>query len=120
VRCFNTIKETCDVLSRCDREGIEMDIPAYRIHQILRVCTGFMKINRIHASEKTISPSDFHDEVKLSSDGKKKQLIDRLVSEAVVQLAMRVRSRVERKIVDDIPHDIFLEDAKRKRYGTLM
>jgi hypothetical protein len=97
-----------------------MDTPAYRIHHISRVCTGKMKIKRIHAFKKTISSSSFHEELEFPPDAKKKQFLDQLISEAVTQLTMRLWNRKEPKIVDGMPHDIFLEDGKRELYGFLM
>jgi hypothetical protein len=99
---------------------MEMDIPAYRIHHILRVCPGLLKIRQRNASKKSICPSAVDNEIELSSDGKKRHMIDQLVSEAIVQLTKPVWRRKEHNIVDGILHDIFLEDAKRKLYGTLM
>jgi hypothetical protein len=120
VRYFSTIQKTDDFLSECDRGVMEMDIPAYRIHHISQVCTGKMKNPRIHASKKTISSSSFHEEIEFSSDPKKRQLIDQLISEAVTQLTKRLRNRKGPKIVDGIAHDILLEDGKRELYGFLM
>jgi hypothetical protein len=97
-----------------------MGIPAYRIHHISRVCTGRMNNQRISDSRKTISPKAFHDEIEFPSDQTKKQFIDRLISEAVTQLSMRVWKREDPKIVDDIPPDSYLENGKRELYGFLM
>jgi hypothetical protein len=109
-----------DAVSEDDSEVIAMDIPVYRIHRILRQCTGLLKIRQTHASKNTSSTSGFEADVELSREGKKKRLREQLVCEAVAQLSMRVRNRKELRSIDGIPPDIFLEDGKRTVDGTPM
>ncbi len=95
-----------------------MDVPAYRVQRILMGCPGLMKIKQSNPSKESIFPNALHDEVELSSDGKKRQVIDQLVSEAIVQLTKPGLKRKEQNIVAGILHNIFLDDVKRKPYAT--
>lgn len=95
-----------------------MDVPAYRVQRILMGCPGLMKIKQSNPSKESIFPNPWHDEVELSSDGKKTQVIDQLVSEAIVQLTKPGLKRKEQNIVAGILHNIFLDDVKRKPYAT--
>ena len=94
-----------------------MDIPTYRINHILKVYTDRLKRLQINAEKNIVLSSIFYDELILSFDGKKKQLRDQLVSESVSQFTT-VRERQERKIVEDVLHDIFAEYGRRKQYGS--
>jgi hypothetical protein len=104
----------------CEREGTEVSIPTYRIHHILTVYIEQLKFNQINVSMKTSPSSTFYDEFILSPNGKKKQLVDQLISEAVVQLTTHVQELKDGKIAEDITHDIFPDDGGRKLYGTLI
>ena len=94
-----------------------MDVPKYRIHQILKVYTDRLKRRQINAEKNIVLSSIFYDELILSFDGKKKQLRDQLVSESVSQFTT-VRERQERKIVGDVLQDIFAENGRRKQHGS--
>jgi len=102
------------------RKGREMAIPTHRIHHLLRFYTDQLKFIETNTSQTTIFPNPFQDDFRLSSDGKKKQLIDQLISQAIRQLATHVWERKEHNIAENIPHDIFPEDGRRKLYGTLV
>jgi hypothetical protein len=99
---------------------MEMDIPTHRIHQRLRFYTDQLKFMETNISKKTISSTTSQDEFRLSFDGKKKQLIDQVISEAIGQITARVWERQERRIAEDISHDIFPDDERRKLYEPLV
>jgi hypothetical protein len=65
---------------------MEMDISTYQIRHFLRIYTEQLKSNHIDRRKGTVFPNPFPDELNLSSDGKKKQFVDQLISEAVVRL----------------------------------
>jgi hypothetical protein len=99
---------------------MEMDILTDRIHQCLRFYTDQLKFTEMNTSTMSVSSTNFQDEFRLSSDGKKKQLIDQVISEAIGQITMCVRESPARKIAEDIAHDIFSEDGGRKLYAPLV
>jgi hypothetical protein len=97
-----------------------MDSPTYPIHYILTVYAEQIRIKQINVLKGNISSNTYYDELILSPKGKKKQLIDQLVSEAIMQLTSRVREKKERKRDENVPHNLLLEDERRKLYGTLI
>jgi hypothetical protein len=99
---------------------MKMDIPTHRIHQRLRFYTDQLKFTETNTPKKTISSNTLQDEFMLSFDGKKKQLIDQVISEAIGQLTTRMWERQKHKIAEDISHDILPEDGRRKLYGPLV
>jgi hypothetical protein len=105
------------LFSVCHRNGIEMGIPIYRIHHILKVSTDRLKHTEINTEKSISSSNTLYDEFDLSFDGKKKRLIDQLISESIAQFTTG-RGRKERKIAEDIPHDLLAEDGRRRLYGT--
>jgi hypothetical protein len=94
-----------------------MDSPTDRIHQILKTYTDRFKRRQINTEKNTKLSNNFYDDLILSFDGKKKQLIDQLVSESLSQFTT-VRERQEKKLVEDVLHDIFAENGRRKQYGS--
>jgi hypothetical protein len=87
---FNSIAEAGEPLSKYDRNAMEMDISTYQIRHILRTYTEQLKPKQIDIAKSAIFPNSLQNELNLSSDGKKKQFIDQLISEAVVRLATGV------------------------------
>ena len=94
-----------------------MDSPTDRIHQILKIYTDRFKRRQINTEKSIKLSNNFYDDLILSFDGKKKQLIDQLVSESLSQFTT-VRERQEKKLVEDVLHDIFAENGRRKQYGS--
>ena len=92
-----------------------MDSPTDRIHQILKIYTDRFKRRQINTEKNIKLSNNFYDDLILSFDGKKKQLIDQLVSESLSQFTT-VRERQEKKLVE--LHDIFAENGRRKQYGS--
>jgi hypothetical protein len=90
-----------------------MAIPTHRIHHLLRLYTDQLKFTETNTSKKTIFSNTFQDEFRLSFDGKKKQFIDQVISEAIGQLTTHAWERKEHNIAEDIPHDIFSKDGRR-------
>jgi hypothetical protein len=96
-----------------------MDSPTDRIHQILKIYTDRFKHRQINTEKNIKLSNNFHDDLILSFDGKKQQLIDQLASESLSQFAT-IRERQEKKLVEDVLHDIFEENGRRKQYGSLI
>jgi hypothetical protein len=96
-----------------------MDSPTDRIHQILKIYTDRFKRRQINTEKNIKLSNNFHDDLILSFDGKKQQLIDQLVSESLGQFAT-IRERQEKKLVEYVIHDIFAENGRRKQYGSLI
>ena len=94
-----------------------MNIPMHLVHHILKVYTDRIKRKEINIDENIVSINALYDEFSLSFDGKKKQLIDQVISESIAQFTT-IQERKESKIDEGIPHDIFAEDGRRKLYGT--
>lgn len=94
-----------------------MDSSIYRIHQILKIYTDRFKHSQINAEKNIELSNTFYEGLIWSFDGKKKQLIDQLISESVSQFTA-VRKRQEKKLVEDVLHDIFAENGRRKQYGS--
>jgi len=94
-----------------------MDSPTDRIHQILKIYTVRFKHRQINPEKSIKLSNNFYDDLILSFDGKKKQLIDQLVSASLSQFST-VRERQEKKLVEDALHDIFAENGRRKQYGS--
>jgi hypothetical protein len=94
-----------------------MDSPTDRIHQILKIYMDRFKRRQTNTEKNIKLSNNFYDDLILSFDGKKKQLIDQLVSESLSQFTT-VRERQEKKLVEDVLHDIFAENGRRKQYGS--
>jgi hypothetical protein len=77
-----------------------------------------VKHTQINTEKDLTSSSTLYGEFGLSFDGKKKQLIDQLISESIAQFTTG-RERKERKIAEDIPHDLLAEDGRRKSSSRL-
>jgi hypothetical protein len=117
---ISTVGQPGEPLRECHRRGREMAIPTHRIHHLLRLYTDQLKFTETNTSKKTIFSNTFQDEFRLSFDGKKKQFIDHVISQAIGQLTTRAWEKKEDNIAENIPHDIFSEDGRRKLYGTLV
>jgi hypothetical protein len=94
-----------------------MDSPTDRIHQILKIYTDRFKRRQINTEKNIKLSNNFYDDLILSFDGKRKQLIDQLVSESISQFTT-VRERQEKKLVEDVLYNIFAENGRRKQYGS--
>ena len=94
-----------------------MDSPTDRIYQILKIYMDRFKRRQINTEKNIKLSNNFYDDLILSFDGKKKQLIDQLVSESISQFTT-VREKQEKKLVEDVLYNIFAENGRRKQYGS--
>jgi hypothetical protein len=90
------------------------------MQRILRIYTDQEKHEQINPHENFSNLSNSTCDFSLSAEGKRKQLIDQLISKAVIQLAACIGVRKEVELAEDSPHDIFPEDRGSKLHGTLL
>ena len=99
---------------------MDIDIQTYRINQILRIYRAASKNDKSHIESYNIALNPFNDDQILSENVKKKQLIDQLISEAIVHFTTRVWKKNEQKIAGEIMGDLFGENGRRKPHETLI
>jgi hypothetical protein len=88
----------------------KIDISIRHIQPILRVYTDQVKLEQINSRGNFSNSSNSMGDFSLSAEGKRKQVIEQLISKAVIQLAACIGVRKEAKIAEDSPQDIFPED----------
>jgi hypothetical protein len=96
------------------------DIPIYRINHLLRGYTAAIKHDNAGREINNICLNDFDNDQILSSDGKKNQLMDQLISEAIVHFTTCAWEKNKQKIAGDILGDLSGENGRRKPYGALI
>ena len=99
---------------------MDIDIPTYRINHLLRGYTAAIKHDNVDRETNNICLNTFKNDQILSPDGKKNQLMDQLISEAIVHFTTCVGGKKEQKIAGDIMGDLSGENGRRKPYGTLI
>jgi hypothetical protein len=99
---------------------MDRDIPEYRIHYLLRSYTEKIKHKHINTEVENTGLDTFLNDQLLSSDGKKHQLIDQFICEAITHFTTRMCGKNEPKIAGDILRDLSSEHGRRKPYGTLI
>jgi hypothetical protein len=99
---------------------MDRDIPAYRIHYLLRSYTEKIKHKPMNTEVENTCLDTFPNDQLLSSDGKKNQLIDQLICEAIIHFTTCMCGKNEHKIAGDILRDLSSEHGRRKPYGTLI
>ena len=97
-----------------------MDVQAYQVSYIIKLYTCQIKSEQIHEKDLSIPLNAFDNALTLSAEGKRKQLIDQLISEAVIRLTSCIYERKEIRLGENITHDTFPESGRRKFYGTLI
>jgi hypothetical protein len=96
------------------------DIPIYRINHLLRGYTAAINHDNAGKEINNICLNAFNNDQILSSDGKKNQLMDQLISEAIVHFTTCAREKNKQKIAGDILGDLSGENGRRKLYGALI
>jgi hypothetical protein len=99
---------------------MDTDIPTYRINHLLRGYTAEIKHDNADGETNNICLNTFKNDQILSPDGKKNQLMDQLISEAIVHFTTCAWEKKEQKIAGDILGDLSGENGRRKPYGTLI
>ena len=99
---------------------MDTDIPTYRINHLLRGYIAEIKHDNADGETNSLCLNTFKNDQILSPDGKKNQLMDQLISEAIVHFATCAWGKKEQKIAGDILGDLSGENGRRKPYGTLI
>jgi hypothetical protein len=99
---------------------MDTDIPTYIINHLLRGYAAEIKHDNADGEANNICLNTFKNDQILSPDGKKNQLMDQLISEAIVHFTTCAWEKKEQKIAGDILGDLSGENGRRKPYGTLI
>ena len=91
-----------------------MHISSYQVQHVLRVYTNQLKSQKLDAVKKMVASPLPQDEVTLSEEGKKKQLMGQVLSQVVGQLTTRAREQEHAEIAGDLPP----EEERREAYGN--
>lgn len=90
-----------------------MDISPYQVQHVLRVYVNRLKSQELDTSKRLSSSPAAQDEIKLSGEGKKKQLVAQVLSQVVGQLATRRRGQEEFKATADGSHAASPDEERR-------
>jgi hypothetical protein len=99
---------------------MDIDIQTYRINQLIRSYRAAIKHDTADIESYNISLNLFNNDQILSPNGKKNQLMDQLISEAIVHFTTCVWEKNKQKIAGDIMSDLSGENGRRKPHGTLI
>ena len=108
---MQTLEELPDDQS-CEK-GKAMDISPYQVQHVLRVYVHRLKSQELDTSKRLSSSPAAQDEIKLSGEGKKKQLVAQVLSQVVGQLATRRRGQEEFKATADGSHAVSPDEERR-------
>jgi hypothetical protein len=81
-----------------------MDISPYQVQYVVRAYTSQIKSKNLGAIKKLLSSSSHEDEVSLSIEGKKRQLIEQSRSQVENQIASRMQVRKFLEIDEEAFH----------------
>jgi hypothetical protein len=99
---------------------MDKNISIFRIHHLLRNYRENIKYDNVKIeSNNTCLNTACNDQI-LSPYGKKNQLLDQLVAEAIIHFTTCVWEKKKQKIAGDILRDLSGEHGRRKPYGTLI
>jgi hypothetical protein len=99
---------------------MDKSIYVFRIHHLLRTYTEKIKYDKVNIESHNVRLNIFFTDQILSSHGKKNQLIDQVVAEAITHFTTCVWEKKEQEIAGDILGDLSGEHGRRKPYGTLI
>lgn len=106
--------------SEYNGDRMDIDIQTYRINQLLRRYRAAIKYDKAGIESYNISLNPFNNDQILSANGKKNQLMDQLISEAIVHFTTCVWEKKEQKIAGDIMGDLSGENGRRKPHETFI
>lgn len=106
--------------SEYNGDRMDIDIQTYRINQLLRSYRAAIKYDKAGIESYNISLNPFNNDQILSANGKKNQLMDQLISEAIVHFTTCVWETKEQKIAGDIMGDLSGENGRRKPHETFI
>jgi hypothetical protein len=98
------------------------NLPSYKINHLIRIYASTIEWNTTD-KEKSYSASDIvENDRSLSLDGKKNQLMNLLVSQAMAHFMTWAWTRKGKKVAGDILAELFdeAENERGKSYGTLI
>jgi hypothetical protein len=106
--------------SEYNGDRMDIDIQTYRIKQLIRGYRAAIKYDKACIESYNISLNPFNNDQILSANGKKNQLMDQIISEAIVHFTTCVWEEKEQKIARDIMGDLSGENGRRKPHETLI
>jgi hypothetical protein len=99
---------------------MDKNISLFRICHLLRSYAEKTKHDEIKIESDNLCLMPFLTDQILSSHGKKHQLIDQVVAEAIIHFTTCVWEKKEQETAGDILGDLSGEHGRRKPYGTLI
>jgi hypothetical protein len=99
---------------------MDKNISGFRSHHLLRSCTEKIKYEKVNIESDDTCLNAFPTDQILSSHGKRTQLIDQVVAEAIIHFTTCVWEKKEQESAGDILGDLSGEHWRRKPYGTLI
>ena len=96
------------------------DILIYRIHHLIKMHKSATKQDDSEGKTTEIHLNVFDNAHILSPNGKKNQMIEQIISEAIVHFTTYEWNKNEKKIGGDILRDLSGENGRMKAYGTLI
>ena len=93
--------------------GRAMDISPYQVQHVLRVYANRLKSQKLETAKRLSASTAAQDEVKLSDEGKKKQLVAQVLSQVVGQLTTRRQEQEEVKAAEDSLYAVPPDEGRR-------
>jgi hypothetical protein len=107
-------------IDKNDRDRMDIEVIPYRIHYLLRRYIKSIHHDTVDAKNEKISLDLFVYDRMLSSDGKKNQLIDQIISEAIAHFTTGVWEDKAQMIAGDLLGALSGDKGRRKAYGPLI
>jgi hypothetical protein len=101
-------------------DGMDKNISWFRINHLLRSYTEKIKYDKLNHESDNLCLNAFPTDQILSSHGKRTQLIDQVVAEAIIHFTTCVWEKKEQESAGDILGALSGEHWRRKPYGTLI
>jgi hypothetical protein len=98
-------------------DRMDIDIPTYRIHHLLRSYTTAVKHDDVDSENAKISLNTFDHNHILSINIKKDQLIEQILSEAIAHFTTCAWEKKVQTIAGGILSALSGENSRRKAYG---
>jgi hypothetical protein len=90
-----------------------MDISPYQVQHVLRVYANRLKSQELDTVKRLSASTAARDEVELSDDGKKKQLVAQVLSQVVGQLIIRRQEQEGVEAAEDSSHALPPDEGRR-------
>jgi hypothetical protein len=99
---------------------MERDIPTYRIDHLIKLYIKSIKQNHAENEDTNTCLNTLDDSHILPSYGKKNQLMEQIISHAIVRFRTCEWGKKEQRIPGDILSDLSAVNRRRTVYGTLI